>query len=195
MIAVLRNALLLTIGYYLALLAGAVARFGKLPDTLRLDPWLENVWSVLSGFPTLRQAWPVALREPLLEIGRSVPELPLAEWSVQVLPAKTVIVALAALLLASYWRLARRRYHPACAVLAGLGSAGTALASASLTWVACCSSPSWAVILAMLGIWIPTAMSFEPYGAPIIGTGVVLLVIALAIQIRATGFSHQCRDR
>ncbi len=181
--AVLRGTGLLVAGYHAALLAGAAARFGQWPDYVRLHPWGENVWSVLTGFPSLALAWPVALREPWIEVGRAVPDLPMAEWSVQVLPANLVVVTVVALLLAIHWRLARESCHPAGAILAATGSVGSALASASLTWVACCATPSWVVILAMLGLWIPTALELEPYGSALVGIGLVLLVAGIAIQI------------
>lgn len=175
----------LVIGYYALLLGGAVARFGALPDYIRLHDWPQNVWSVLTGFPTLEQAIPVALREPLLEVGHSVPDLPMAEWSVQVLPPNLVIVTLVAALLAIHWRLARNHCHPGGAILAAGGSVATALTSASLSWIACCAAPSWIVILAMLGLWIPTALSLEQYGPLAAATGLISLVLGLVLQIGA----------
>jgi len=180
----MRGAALLVVGYYLALLTGAMARFGQLPDYLRLHPWHRNVWDVLTGMPSLDWALAVALREPWIEVGRAVPDLPMAEWSVQILPANLLIVIIVARLLSLHWHLARHHCHPTGAVLAATGSVGTALASASLTWIACCATPSWVVILAMLGLWIPTALELESYGAAITATGVFLLLGGIALQAR-----------
>lgn len=187
MSSALRGAALLVAGYHLALLGAAVARFEQAPDYIRLHPWFENVWSVLTGFPTLAQAWPVALREPWIEVGRTVPGLPLAEWSVQVLPPNLLVVAVVALLLSLHWRLAGRGCHPAAAALSATGSVGTALASATLTWIACCSSPSWVVLLAMLGLWIPTALSLDGFGPAIGAFGLALLGLGLGLQHFASG--------
>jgi hypothetical protein len=183
--AVLKSTLALVVGYHVALLGILVARFGTLPDYTRFHPWIQNVWDVLTGFPTLAQAWPVALREPLFEIGRTIPGLPMAEWSVHILPAKLLVVALAALALSIHGHLSRRQCNPAAAFLTVTGSTGTALASAALTWTACCASPGWAVLLAMAGLWTSTALSLEPYGSAIAASGLALLGIGIAVQLRA----------
>lgn len=178
----MRGAVLLVLGYYLAQLTGAMARFGQLPDYLRLHPWHRNVWDVLTGMPSLDRALPVVLREPWIEVGHSVPDLPMAEWSVQILPANLLIVVVVARLLSLHWHLARCHCHPVGAILAATGSAGTALASTTLTWIACCSTPSWVVVPAMLGLWIPTALELTPYGTTISGFGLFLLLGGIAIQ-------------
>lgn len=179
---ILRGSALLVLGYHLALLAVAMVRFRQIPDYVRLHPWHDNVWSVFTGFPTLESAVPVALREPWIEIGRSVPDLPMAEWSVQVLPPNLLVVSLVASLLALHWKLARRGSHPAAAAFSAGGGVGTALAATSLTWIACCSSPSWVVLLAMLGLWIPTALSLDHLGPVIGAAGLLLIGLGLFLQ-------------
>lgn len=192
MIAALRATLALVAAYHAALLVVAVARFGQLPDYVRVHPWLDNVWLNLTGMPTLTQAVSATLREPWLEAGRAVPDLPLAEWSIQILPPNLLLVTLTAFLLAVQWRRARTCRSPAATALTATGSAGTALAATSLTWVACCSSPSWVVLLAMLGMWIPTALSLDYLGPVIGGIGLILLGLGLLLQYPQ---KHRLRSR
>ena len=179
----MRGAALLVIGYYLAQLVGAVLRFGQLPDYVRLHPWHRNVWDVLTGMPSLDWALPVVLREPWIEVGRSVPDLPMAEWSVHILPLNLLTVMVVAGLLSLHWRLTWQGCHPVGAALAATGSVGTALASATLTWIACCATPSWVVVLAMLGLWIPTALALDSLGPILSLTGLSLMVMGLLVQI------------
>jgi len=178
----MREGALLIAGYYLTQLVGLMARFGQLPDYARLHPWLANIRDILVGMPNLETAWPVLLREPWVEIGHAVPDLPMAEWSIQILPTHLTVVVAVAILLGWHRRLARRHLRPAGIILAGGGATATLLTSATLTWVACCSTPSWVVILAMAGLWIPTALSLEPLGTVIGAAGLVALALSLVVQ-------------
>lgn len=182
---ILRNAVLLVLAYYGLLLAGAMARFEALPDYVRLYPWAANIRGILAGTPSWRDALVIALDEPLFEIGRTLPDYGISEWNLTIVPDKLAIIAAAALLLAVHWHLARRACRLGAAALSGAGSVASALASATLGWTVCCATPSWVVILAMLGLWAPTAMAVEPYGLPITIAGLILLGAGVALQVRA----------
>jgi len=182
---ILRHALLLILAYYGLLLAGAVLRFEALPDYARFYPWAENIRGILTGTPSWRDALLIALDEPLFETGRTLPDYTIAEWSLTIVPDKLAAIAAVATLLAIHWHLARRSCRLGAAALSGAGSVASALASATLGWTVCCSTPSWVVILAMLGLWAPTAMAVEPYGPPITIAGLVLLGAGVVLQVRA----------
>ncbi len=182
---ILRNALLLVLAYYGLLLAGAVLRFEALPDYARFYPWAENIRGILTGTPSWRDALLIALDEPLFETGRTLPDYTIAEWSLTIVPDKLAAIAAVAALLAIHWHLARRSCRLGAAALSGAGSVASALTSATLGWTVCCATPSWVVILAMLGLWAPTAMAVEPYGPPITIAGLVLLGAGVVLQVRA----------
>lgn len=182
---ILRNTVALVLAYYGLLLAGAMVRFEAVPDYVRLYPWAVNVRGILAGTPSWRDALAIALDEPLFETGRTLPDYGISEWSLTIVPDKLAIVAAIALLLAIHWHLARSGCRLGAAALSGAGSVASALASATLGWTVCCAAPSWVVILAMLGLWAPTAMAIEPYGLPITIAGLILLGAGIALQLRA----------
>jgi|GEM_PF-3539278 hypothetical protein len=174
--------LLLVMIYYALLLGGVLLRFQAWPDYVEVYPWVGNIRGILAGTPSWRDALSIALDEPLLEIGRTLPDYAISEWNLTIVPDKLAIVAAIAALLAVHRHLARRSCRIDAAVLSGAGSATAALASATVGWTVCCGAPSWVVIFAMLGLWAPTAMAIEPYGGPITLAGLFLLAGGVLVQ-------------
>ena len=100
------------------------------------------------------------------------------------LPAKLLLVTLAGALIGANAVLLRAVPCPAVGRYAiGLGSgagAGLAgLASASVTWVVCCGTPSWAITLSMLGVDISTALWLQPLGPWLQAAGLALPLLGL----------------
>ena len=58
---------------------------------------------------------------------------------------------------------------------AGIGSALVALSNLTMSWVVCCSTPSWVVGLAMMGLGVSTSLALEPYGFWLNAGGFLLL--------------------
>lgn len=173
--------------YYAALLAVVVLRFGQLPDFAKLHSWWTNVMVLINHTPTLGLALKLAAREPLVEVGRMLPDLPAVEWSVSVVPLKFLAVAVTALALVLWRRRAVAcRVPPGASVLTGGGAAVTAFASATVGWIACCAFPNWTVLVAMGGLWIPTAMELEPWGAVMIAAGLALLTVGHVLNRRVS---------
>lgn len=185
--AVLGQTVALVALYYGALLAAMVLRFGQVPDFVRLHSWLSNVRLLIEHTPTLELGLRLALREPLLEVGRMLPDLPAAEWSVSLVPLKSAAVVAAALALVLLRRRARVcPARPSVSVLTGGGAALTAFASATVGWIACCTFPNWTVLVAMAGLWIPSAMALEPWGAALTAFGLSLLAAAYIVNRRVS---------
>lgn len=175
-LAVAGRALALVALYYGALLAAVVLRFGQLPDFVRVHPWLSNVRLLINHTPKLELGLKLAAREPLLEVGRMLPDLPAVEWSVSLVPLKFAAVIVAAMALVLWRRrVAVCRAPKAASALTGGGAAVTAFASVTVGWIACCTFPNWTVLIAMAGLWIPTAMELEPWGAVMTAIGIALL--------------------
>jgi hypothetical protein len=174
------------LAYHASLVAILVVRFGHLPNYATLYDWPANVARILRSTPSARDALPIALDEWLLELGYIDPGYGhgIAVWSLTVLPAKLLLVALTGLLIGANAVLLRAVPCPAlgrCAVGLGSGAgAGLAgLASASVTWVVCCGTPSWAITLSMLGVDISTALWLQPLGPWLQASGLALLLLGL----------------
>jgi hypothetical protein len=80
----------------------------------------------------------------------------------------------------------------------GAGAALAGIASASVTWVVGCGTPSWAVTLSILGMDIATALSLQPFGGWLAICGVAMLLLSTAALGRAARPAHerlQTRDQ
>jgi hypothetical protein len=174
--------------YHALLLAVLVLRFGDWPNYATLHDWPRNVARIVRATPSVADMPPIILDEWLLEIGYLNHDygLGIAEWSLTILPAKLVLVAVTGVLLGVNIVLlqvapARRcDGHPpqGTRLAVGGGTALAALACTSMTWVVCCASPSWAVALAMLGVGVSTALWLEPLGVWLQAAGFALLVLS-----------------
>ena len=183
--------LMITLGfvvvYYVGLVLSVVIRFGDLPNYATVHDYLHNVAVIIRSTPSISDMLPIIFDEWLLEIGfmnrtygRGV-----SEWSVQIIPAKFVVVLAIGALVATNILLLKQlpracaRTVPYSGVAAtGLGAALVGFTSVTLTWVVCCAAPSWAVGLAMLGVSVSTAFGVQPYGPAITTAGFLALFIA-----------------
>ena len=189
--------LMITLGfvvtYYVGLVLSVVIRFGDLPNYATLHDYLHNVAVIIRSTPSISDMLPIIFDEWLLEIGfmnrtygRGV-----SEWSVQIIPAKFVVVLAIGALVATNILLLKQlpracaRTVPYSGVAAtGLGAALVGFTSVTLTWVVCCAAPSWAVGLAMLGVSVSTAFGVQPYGPAITAAGFLALFIATYLLAR-----------
>lgn len=189
--------LMITLGfvvtYYLGLVLSVVIRFGDLPNYATVHDYLHNVAVIVRSTPSVRDMLPIIFDEWLLEIGymnrtygRGV-----SEWSVQIIPAKLVLVlAMGALVATNILLLKQLPRACACAVpysglaATGLGAVLVGFTSVTLTWVVCCAAPSWAVGLAMLGVGVSTAFGVQPYGPGITMAGFLVLFGATCLLAR-----------
>lgn len=177
--------------YHVLLLAAMVARFGHMPNFVKVYDVVESYRLTLSGTPSLSDALSIAAREPWLDIGFLSPQWRIAEWSLMILPPQFLLVSLLGCAVATYGVVAlaardaqSRRAANAGALCASLGTGLAAIANATLFWVVCCATPTWIVGLAMLGVSVSVAFLLEPLGPFLTAGGLALLAGAIAAQAR-----------
>lgn len=172
--------------YYAALVASVVIRFGELPNYVTLHNFVHNVVVIVRSTPSIRDMIPIVLDEWLLEVGYMNRDYGhgIAEWSVELVPSKLLIVIALGILVATNVLLLNRRSSCARPTLytgataTGLGAALVGFTSITMMWVVCCASPTWAVGLALLGVGVSTAFGLQPFGADITLAGFGLLLAA-----------------
>jgi hypothetical protein len=175
--------------YYAALLAVLVVRFETWPNYVVAYDWPGNITRIVRSTPSLADTLSIAQNEWLLEIGHMNISFGrgISEWSLTLVPPKMAAIVLLGALLASVWALSAERRR-ACAlradggtvVASGLGAGLIGLTGATMTWVVCCSTPTWIVGLAMLGMSVATANWLEPAGTFLGIAGFALLGAAVA---------------
>jgi len=184
--------LLLPVIYYTMLMASLVIRFGNLPNYITFYDWGRNVMRILESTPSLNDSISIIKDEWLLEIGYMNYDFGtgISEWSLFIVPVKVIIVTVLGALVATNFLLLRSpRVCPkdisiqastlqtrASGTATGLGAALVATASVSLSWVVCCSTPTWVVGLSMLGLGASTALWLEPLGSWLNAAGFLILV-------------------
>jgi hypothetical protein len=173
--------------YYAALVASVVIRFGELPNYVTLHHFFHNVVVIIRSTPSIRDMIPIVLDEWLLEVGYMNRDYGhgIAEWSVDLIPSKLLIVTALGALVATNVLLLKRRTRSCAsttlysgAAATGLGAALVGFTSISMMWVVCCASPTWAVGLALLGVGVSTAFALQPFGIHITLAGFSLLLAA-----------------
>lgn len=170
--------------YYTALLLSMVFRFGNWPNYATFYNWPGNVVRIIESTPSLSDTISIIREEWLFEVGYMNMSFGhgISEWSLNLIPAKMLIIWALGILLATIWALNLERRR-SCArsntgfsvVAGGLGSGLVALTGATMSWVVCCATPSWIVGLAMLGVGVATANWLEPIGPWLSAAGFVLL--------------------
>ncbi|MBV8577575.1 MAG: hypothetical protein JOZ58_21370, partial [Acetobacteraceae bacterium] len=204
-----RRIVVIALGCVLAYYAGTLAlltiRFGQTPNDLTLYAWPANLQRIVAATPSWRDILLIAEDERLLDIGYIDPSFGhgVTIWSLTVLPTKVVVIALAGALLGVNVTLRRNAPHSRprrwlTGLGGGAGAALAGIASASVTWVVCCGTPSWAVTLSILGVDIATALSLQPFGGWLATCGVAMLLLSTAALGRAAGPAHerlQTRDQ
>jgi hypothetical protein len=190
--------LLITLGFFIAYYAGlvlsVVLRFGDLPNYLTLHDYVNNILVIVRSTPSVRDMVPIIFDEWLLEIGYMNRDYGhgIAEWSIEIIPPKSLLVLAVGALVATNMVLLRR-FPQSCArairysgvAATGLGATLVGFTSLTMMWVVCCAAPSWAVALAMLGVGVSTAFGVQPFGTDITLAGFAVLFGATYLLARA----------
>lgn len=171
--------------YYLGLLATVVLRLGHLPNYATFYDWPANVWTIIRSTPSVRDVPPIIAREWLFETGYITMSYGhgIAVWSLAIVPAKVASVTLLGALAATSLLLLRRLRATCPAALRGGAAASTGMGAlfvgvtnVTMSWVACCSTPSWVVGLSLIGIETSSAYALLPYGNALSLTGFAILL-------------------
>ena len=189
--------------YYALLMASLVIRFGNLPNYVNLYDWGENVLRIINSTPSLSDSVAIIRDEWLLEIGYMNYDfgLGISEWSLFIVPIKVSVVALLGALIATNYLLLRdkttcrsmtRFQARSSGAVTGIGASMVAIASITLSWVVCCSTPTWVVGLAMLGLGATTALWLEPLGSWLNAMGFFILVLVCYLSAKplTNNFQH-----
>ena len=180
--------------YYAGLLLTLAIRFGELPNYLTIHHFFHNIAVIVRSTPSVRDMVPIALDEWLVEVGYMNRDFGhgIAEWSLELIPAKLMVVmALGALvatnvlLVKQLPRSCARSTSYSGATVTGVGAALVGFTSITMMWVVCCASPTWAVGLALLGVGVSTAFGLQPFGTAITLAGFALLLTATYLLARA----------
>lgn len=179
-----------TVGYYVMLLGGLIARFQHLPNYAKGYDWLANVANIIASTPSIRDMLTIIVDEWVLEVGFMNYDFGrgIAEWSLFLAPAKIVVVMALGALLATHFVLLRAKNRVCSATISraarastGIGAACVALTSMTLSWVVCCATPTWVVGLTILGLGASTSLWLEPLGTWLSYVGFVALLLGVFI--------------
>lgn len=174
--------------YYLVMFAALVARFQAWPNYAVTYDWLGNVAEIIRATPSLSDIGAIIAQEWLFEVGRMNYDFGngISEWSLNINPAKVLVVCLLGGLIATLVTLMATR-RAACATgrwagaAGGLGGALVGMTNVTLAWVVCCATPSWVVGLAILGLGVSSSLWLEQFGWWIEYAGFVLLLASLYV--------------
>ena len=177
--------------FYLLLLGVLVIKYGHLPNYFTRHAWLENVLRIIHATPSVTDMVPIILNEWLLEIGYINYQYGhgVAEWSLSIIPHKLAIMSLAGALIGlnvvllteqqTAWSLPQQCVRTCqTSFLTSLGALFTGMTNATVFSVACCSVPSWAGSLTILGVDTSLAFSLEPFGGIASAAGLLALAIS-----------------
>lgn len=188
---------LFTFFYYVLLMLSMIVRFQDFPNYINAYDWLGNIKTIIISTPSLKDTLLIVKDEWVMEIGFMNYDFGsgISEWSLFFAPVKMLgVFTLGALLTINYFVFKKniRCYSPlrrrSNNVTAGFGAIFVSLASITMSWVVCCSTPTWVVGLAMMGLGVSTSLWLEPLGLFVSSIGFVLLIVALFI---AAGRSEQ----
>ncbi|MFE8071825.1 hypothetical protein QQM79_12275 [Marinobacteraceae bacterium S3BR75-40.1] len=181
------------LGYHALLALLVTLRFEGLPNYFMHYDVTQNLALIMDGTESWRDRLKLFYQEPWLEFGYRNPDYyGIAEWSYIIMPSRLLLVTLTALALGlstALWLDVRNQTGRRCLAVSSGGAIMLGLGSASLTWVVCCATPSWIVVLSMLGLGTQIALSLQPWGTALIVAGLVLqffVVVYLARQVRQT---------
>jgi len=179
--------------YYLGLLVSASLSTGHLPNYIRFYDWPANVLRIIRSTPAVSDMLPIISDEWLIETGALNYNYGhgIAEWSLAIMPSRgAVTVLLASLVAISILLLKRSREHcplparGAGAAATGVGALCVGTANITMTWVACCATPSWVVGLSLVGIETSSAFALLPYGGALTAAGFALLLATTYLLAR-----------
>ncbi len=171
--------------YYGVSLVSLVVRFGAFPNYINFYDWLGNTKVIVQSTPSIQDMLMIIKDEWLMEVGYMNYDFGhgISEWSLFFVPFKVITVALIGLVLGLHFMM--NRYHQMrskkAAACSGIGASLVGLTSITFSWVVCCSTPTWVVGLAMLGLGVTTSLWLEPIGAWVSGVGFLLLTLGLLI--------------
>lgn len=177
-----------TVGYYLVLLGGLIARFQHLPNYAKGYDWLANVANIIASTPSIKDILTIVVDEWVLEVGFMNYDfgMGIAEWSLFLAPAKIVVVMALGAILATHFVLLRAKNRVCSSTISraarastGVGAACVALTSMTLSWVVCCATPTWVVGLTILGVGASTSLWLEPIGTWISYVGFAALLVGV----------------
>ena len=175
----------LTLLYYLGLLASASISTGHLPNYVTFYDWPANVWRIIRSTPAIGDMPAIINDEWLVELGAMNYHYGngVAEWSLELIPSHlAVTLVLSALVATSILLLRRSRAQCALpeqgaeAMATGAGALCVATANITMTWVSCCSTPTWVTGLSLIGIETSSAYALLPYGGDLTMAGFAVLL-------------------
>lgn len=179
--------------YYLVLMASLIVRFDNLPNYINSYDWGFSVKRILVSTPSMLDSLKIIQDEWLFEIGYMNYDFGkgISEWSLFINPFKVlgvfilgIAISTNYLLLRSHNRICSRSAMRNSKVATGFGATFVALASMTMSWVVCCSTPTWVVGLAMMGLGVSASLWLEPVGVWVNIAGYAAL--ALAVYIAAS---------
>jgi hypothetical protein len=182
-----------TLIYYTVLLLSLIVRFGNFPNYINIYDWVHNVKTIIQSTPSLFDTLMIINDEWFFEIGFMNYDFGtgISEWSLFLAPVKILGVFLLGVLIATNYLLLRPANRictntsaKSAGVISGFGAICGALASITMSWVVCCSTPTWVVGLAMMGLGVSTSLWLEPMGlwVNLLGFGVLLVAIFVAAK-------------
>lgn len=185
---------LFTFLYYLALMFALILRFERLPNYVNVYDWGLNIKHIWLSTPSIMDAINIMKDEWLFEVGFMNYDygFGISEWSLFIAPFKVLgIILLSAVIALNYLllRSASRRCSAVSKRFVGLttsvGATLVSLASITMSWVVCCSTPTWIVGLAIMGLGVSTSLWLEPVGiwVNLLGYGFLAVSLFLAASM------------
>ncbi len=175
-----------TVLYHLGLLASASLSTGHLPNYIRFYDWPANVLRIIHSTPAIADMLPIINDEWLIETGALNYDYGhgIAEWSLAIIPSHVLVTLLLSALVATSILLLRRSREVCPLAERGAGVATTGVgalfvgtANITMTWVACCATPTWVVGLSLIGVETSSAFVLLPYGNALTGGGFAVLAV------------------
>jgi hypothetical protein len=175
-----------TVLYHAIMVVSASLSTGHWPNYIRFYDWPANVLRIIHTTPAIADMPPIINEEWLIETGAINYHYGngIAEWSLAVIPSHVLVtLLLSALVATSILLLGRsREFCPlaergAGATATGVGALFVGTANITMTWVACCATPSWVVGLSLLGIETTSAYALLPYGNDLVAGGFAVLAL------------------
>jgi len=181
-----------TLFYYLLLMVALMIRFHSLPNYVDSYEWWLHVKHIWESTPSVIDAFVITKDEWLFEIGHMNYDfgIGISEWSLFINPFKVLgVFILGTVLVINYFLL--RVANPSCTrattqaskIATGFGGSLVALGSITMSWVVCCSTPTWVVGLAMMGLSVSASLWLEPIGIWINIVGFATLFIAMYFSL------------
>lgn len=186
--------LLFPVLYYGGLLLVAMLRFHEVPNYVEVYNIFHVYQQIFDGTPSMKDALNILIDEAWVEVGYKNPDYyGIATWSYLLIPPKMLVVGAMSLLVATFVTLRIYGREQSCPVknrgrlyaAAGVGSGLVGMGSATLTWVACCATPSWVVGLSMLGLSSSLALTLQPFGKVINVLGMALVLWIIFLQLKS----------